>query len=360
VDKFCVFCGEKPEQKSAEHIMPKWLIELTGNPKRKAYFGYQPEIMPHPQLRTFSFDAFKFPSCASCNQKYSGLEATTKSIIEKMLVSDSLSATDINILLDWFDKVRVGLWLGFQYLDKNRAGITPKFYIEKRIGLSDRMLAIFKADTDTTGLNYIGCDLPSFTYTPSCFSIRINNLCFLNMSYNDLFSRRIGFPYPIESFAMPEQQHLSIFTSGRNRVMVPLLRGKFTIKGTEIYQPMFRDRISDAKARKYYDTQYVRENSVVWEEGIGKIFRQDNDKLREYPVSPSKEYVPNASYELGELLLKIAIQTLEWQSYIDSLAPSLRNLPPQEKRSLFHQRMWVKKLNRELIRVLLDKARGLQ
>jgi hypothetical protein len=262
--------------------------------------------------------------------------------------------------LDWFDKVRVGLWLGFQYLDKNPAGITPKFYIEKRIGLNDRMLAIFKADTDTTGLTYIGCDLPSFTYTPSCFSIRINNLCFLNMSYNDLFSRRIGFPYPIESFAMPEQQHLSIFTSGRNRVMVPLLRKKFTIEGTEIYQPMFRYRISDAKARKCYDTQYVRENSVVWEEGIGKLFIQDNDKLREYPVSPSKEYVPNASYELAELLFKIQIQTLEWQSYIDSLAPSLRNLPPQEKRSLFHQRMWVKEINRELIRVLLDKTRGPQ
>ena len=152
MDKFCVFCGEKPEQKNAEHIMPKWLIQLTGNPKRKAYFGYQHEIKPYPQRRAFSFDAFKFPSCASCNQKYSGLEATTKSIIEKMLVSDPLSASDINILLDWFDKVRVGLWLGFQYLDKNPAGITPKFYIEKRIGLNDRMLAIFKADTDIKGM----------------------------------------------------------------------------------------------------------------------------------------------------------------------------------------------------------------
>ena len=133
MDKFCVFCGEKPEEKSVEHIIPKWLIELTGNPKRKAYFGYQHEIKPHPQRRTFSFDAFKFPSCASCNQKYSALEGSTKSIIEKMLAYDSISAADIKVLLDWFDKVRVGLWLGYQYLDENPAGITPKFYIEKRI-----------------------------------------------------------------------------------------------------------------------------------------------------------------------------------------------------------------------------------
>jgi hypothetical protein len=108
VEKLCVFCGEKPKEKNAEHIIPKWLIELTGNPKRKANFGYQHDIETYPKRRTFSFDAFKFPSCASCNQKYAVHEATTKSIIEKMLVSDPLSASDINILLDWFDKVRVG------------------------------------------------------------------------------------------------------------------------------------------------------------------------------------------------------------------------------------------------------------
>lgn len=359
MDKFCVFCGEKPEEKNVEHVIPKWLIELTGKPKRKAYFGYQHEIKPYPKRRTFSFDAFKFPSCTSCNQKYSDLEATTKSIIEKILVSNPLSATDFNILLDWFDKVRVGLWLGFQYLDKNPAGITPKFYIEKRIGVNDRMLAIFKTANDIKGMNYIGCDLPSFTYTPSCFSIRINNFWFLNMSYNDLFSRRIGFPYPMESFAMPEQQELGHFTWGRNRVMVPLLKKRFTIKGKEIYQPMFRYRTSDPQARKFYNTQYVRENSMEWEKGIGKIFLQYNNKLKGYPISPSKEYVPNAFHVFEELLFKIQIQTLEWQLYIDNLAPSLKNLPTQEKRRLFHQRMWVKKSNRELIRVLLDKAKGL-
>ena len=66
-----------------------------------------------------------FVGADHCNQKYSGFEASTKSIIEKMLVSDALSASDINILLDWLDKVRVGLWLGYQYLNKNY-GFTPE------------------------------------------------------------------------------------------------------------------------------------------------------------------------------------------------------------------------------------------
>lgn len=354
--KFFVFCGGKPEEKSAEHIIPKWLIEITGDPKRKAYFGYRYEPNKQPQRRTFSFDSFRFPSCVSCNQKYSVLETNTKSVIEKMLVSGSLSASDLNLLLDWFDKIRIGLWLGYQYLDKNRAGITPKFYIEKRIGANDRMLAIFKADTDGKGLTYFGCDMPSFTYTPCCFSIRINNLFFLNMSYNDLFSRRIGFPYPKESFAMPGQQELDVFSSGRNRVMTPLLKKRFTIKGTEIYQPMFRYRISEPKVRGYYDTQYVRENSMVWEEGIGKISVQDNAELREYPGSPSRGYIPSTLYPLNPLWFRIQIQTLEWQLYIDDLAPLIRKLPTQEKRRLSNQRRLVKKTNNELLRVLLGRA----
>ena len=357
MEKFCVFCGNKPESKNYEHVIPKWLIELTGNPKRKAHFGFQFDSGPYPQRRSFSFNAFRFPSCTSCNQKYSSLEATTKTIIEKILLSDNLSATDFNVLLDWFDKVRVGLWLGYQYLDKNPAGIEPKFYIESRIGVNDRMLAIFHADTDTKGLTYIGCDFPSFTYTPSCFSIRINNLWFLNMSYNDLFSRRIGFPYPKESFAMPEQLVLGHFTWGRDRVMLPLLKKRFTITGTEIYQPMFPARISDVKAMKLYDTGYVRKNSMEWDKGIGKIFIQGDDKFMEYPVSPSMEYIPNVSYEPKELSFNIQIQTLEWQQYIDSLAPSLKNLPAQIKREQISIRIWRKQLNQEMIRALLGKAK---
>jgi hypothetical protein len=144
VDKLCIFCGSKPEVKNNEHVIPRWLIELTGNPKRNAHFGYKRDQESKLQLRTFSFNAFKFPFCKSCNQKYSKLETDTKIIIEKILTYDSLSAGDFNILLDWFDKLRIGLWLALRYLDKNPAGITPKFYIEQRVGINDRMLAIFQ------------------------------------------------------------------------------------------------------------------------------------------------------------------------------------------------------------------------
>jgi hypothetical protein len=358
--KQCVFCGDKPDEKSVEHVIPRWLIELTGNPKRKAHFGYQFKEKLSPKERVFSFDAFKFPSCASCNQKYSDLEAGTKSIIERMLTFDTLSAFHFNTLLNWLDKVRIGLWLGYQYLDKNPAGITPKYYIEKRLGVNDRMVAIFKTDTDIKGLNFVGCDFPSFTYTPSCFSLRINNIWLLNMSYNDLFSRRIGFPYPQETYAITKQLEQGTFTWGRNRMMVPLLKNRLNIKGTEIYQPMFRYRNLDPVAKELYETHYVRDNSMVWEEGIGKIFIQDNRTIHEYPSVPSIEYLPKITYNFQELWLKIAIQTLESQQFIDSFAPSFTKLDLSERKHMMKQMELVRSLNEELHRILLKKQKRLQ
>ncbi|QJB40178.1 hypothetical protein HF324_20870 [Chitinophaga oryzae] len=37
--KYCIFCGEQPQSKTKEHIIPKWLIEMTGDPNRLTFFG---------------------------------------------------------------------------------------------------------------------------------------------------------------------------------------------------------------------------------------------------------------------------------------------------------------------------------
>ena len=75
MEKVCIFCGERPESKNLEHVLPRWLIELTGNPKRRARFGYRRSVEGRPVERSFAFDAFKFPSCTECNQRFGELEA---------------------------------------------------------------------------------------------------------------------------------------------------------------------------------------------------------------------------------------------------------------------------------------------
>ena len=69
------------------------------------------------------------------------------------------------------------------------------------------------------------------------------------------------------------------------------------------------------------------------------------------------EYIPNVSHDPKELLLDIQIQTLEWQQYIDSLAPSLKNLPIKVKKELISQRIWKKQFNQKMIRALLGQAK---
>ncbi|MBE6918008.1 MAG: hypothetical protein E7470_08950 [Ruminococcaceae bacterium] len=37
--KKCIFCGEPISEKSREHVIPQWLIEMTGEKKRIAAIG---------------------------------------------------------------------------------------------------------------------------------------------------------------------------------------------------------------------------------------------------------------------------------------------------------------------------------
>lgn len=172
-EKLCVFCGQPPDIKNMEHVIPKWLIQMTGNPKRQGRFGHD---MRKNTDRLYAFDQFRFPACTKCNSRFSTLEHNAKRVVETMLCKGLLAEADINILLDWLDKVRVGLWLAFLYLDKNPLGIEPEYHIETRIGANDRFVVICQTDYPKQFLSFIGPDFPAFQYTPSCFALLVNNL----------------------------------------------------------------------------------------------------------------------------------------------------------------------------------------
>lgn len=357
--KVCVFCGERPESKTSEHVLPQWLIELTGDPKRTTEFGYQHLENGELAKRKFSFDAFKFPACKLCNQSFAALEAETKSIVTKLVNEESLSELEFNILFDWFDKIRIGLWLGYRYLDKNAMAIEPHYYINSRIGQHDRMLLILKADDKRQGLSFVGCDTPSFALTPSCFSLRINNFCFLNMSYPELLCRRIGFPYPLETYMMEDERLFCRFVKGRNRIMRPVLKKVINIQGTELYQPIFAGIIGSTDntvTTKLYDTEYVRDNCISWEKGIGKVFIKNDSRLNLYSKESSKEWVPNRSYSFEDLLFDLQILTFDWQLYINSLRPSIKLLSKEKKNIIIRKRKLSKWYNEEIMRILRIRA----
>ena len=222
--KFCVFCGQKPSSKHKEHIIPQWLIELTGDPNRLANFSNIFDIQKMRLVqKEFAFDQFKFPSCAKCNEEYSDFENKARDVVLRILDDDALSATDFMILLDWLDKIRVGLWLGYNYLQKNIAEIDPNYHIAKRIGICDRAIFIYKLSTYSPGINFGGVNLPAFQYHPICYNLRINQYSFFNLSTHFLLSKHLGFPYPRESNYSESRSILYSMVKGKNRILYPII-----------------------------------------------------------------------------------------------------------------------------------------
>src|SRR5450755_2969832 len=131
MEKTCIFCGRRPEAKTKEHVIPKWLIKMTGDPKRKVSFGtYNLKGKPPTAL---AFDQLTFPACDECNVAFSDLEGRARTVTEQLLGRGPLTSTDFVCLLDWLDKVRIGMWLGLLWLEGNPWGINPKFHISSRL-----------------------------------------------------------------------------------------------------------------------------------------------------------------------------------------------------------------------------------
>lgn len=191
--KKCVFCLSKPAPRTLEHVLPRWLIGATGNPKRLATFG---GLMEAP--RSFSFDRFVFPACQACNGRYQSVEDAAKYVVERLWVRAPISEADCISLLDWMDKIRVGLWLGGLMLAGNPLGISPRFGIDERMGNKDRLLYVGITDEPSLRLNTHVVDDPVFMVCPEFASLYANGLALISFSATSIAARNIGLPFLVE------------------------------------------------------------------------------------------------------------------------------------------------------------------
>ncbi|WP_299096799.1 hypothetical protein [uncultured Winogradskyella sp.] len=265
--KFCVFCGKKPENKTKEHIIPKWLIKLTGDEKREISLGLNFYDLASGDLydiknRLLSFQNFQFPACDNCNQKYSNFEANTSVVIKKILKEDYINESEINQLLDWFDKVRIGLWLGSITLDKIKDEVSPKFYINNRIGTKDRALYIYKLEENHNGINFHGFNTPAFQFVPSIFGLRINNFFFINYSIDNLLAERFGLPF-YRHLDYEKNTNREIFEPmiGSNKIQTPILQTVFPKPTLTLFQSI----LSINKLPEKFINEYVK-NTMASEE----------------------------------------------------------------------------------------------
>ncbi|MEG9688455.1 hypothetical protein [Klebsiella michiganensis] len=335
----CVFCGRKPEKKSREHIIPQWLIKKTGDPKRQAFFGmpvcerdndgvYTKINRPNfdnfeKKGRVFSFDSFTFPACEKCNGDYSSFEAKVKDVYERIFENKSINREQIDLFLDWMDKVRVGVWLGLRQLDKNIAEIEPNFAISSRMGCYDRVLMIKRFRNQPQGINFIGSETFAFAIMPSVFCLRINNLYFFNVSSMFLVSKGLGFPY-IEGMKLDNNSDRLIVDPlpGTAEITQPIIDRNVWGDAVCIIQPMYKNSLveksTDSELSKLYETDYIKENSLEPNEGRGAIFiRQVDGSAKKMEVGD--KLTIDFSKELKDPQhdsTRAYIEVLNWQNFL--------------------------------------------
>ena len=355
--KFCVFCGQAPEEKNREHVIPKWLIELTGDPKRIARFGITFE-KPF-RLREFSFDALVFPACASCNTRFGLLEEQIRPLFSKLLSYEPISQNELITLLDWLDKIRVGLWLGYLYLDKNPFGINPNFHVESRLGRSDRMLSTLKADHQGKGLSFVGPSFKGYQLSPTCFALRINELWLVNAAGVSLCSQRLGFPY-LEPVQIREDNKLEAHLKhGSERIMIPLERRLPLPRSVSIYQPVFRAFI-DLKEEQFLQSEWVKARTANGELGYGRLFLQRENSVQMYPEEASGLWVPVETWNGIDTLRELGVYVHRRIHEDCSNGPRLATSTPQRKRMRMHgalAKMADRSLLKNLAKSLKESAR---
>lgn len=274
--RICIFCGAPPEAKNREHPLPQWLLALTGDPSRVVTHGV--DWKSQKPIR-YAFDSFVFPACAGCNERWSGIENSAKAVVRALSRKESLLPVDYVLLLDWLDKVRIGLWLGHRYLQQTP--ITPQFTIDTRVGQKDRMVAVYPVGDHQRGLNVYGAETPLFQFKPSVFGIRINNILLLNASWDFMCSERCGYPYPrsVKLDVGTGLMHTADF-SRKKRVAHPATAGLMK-PCVLLHQPSLAsvDRGSPSMATEHLDYHLSR----AWpgRNGLGPLFRQFKDRTIE-------------------------------------------------------------------------------
>ena len=257
------------------------------------------------------------------------MEARAEPIMRMILGEQALSEADWDLILSWFDKVRVGLWLSKYLLSKNSLGINPHFHIAQRLDIRDRALIVFRRESAVQTLTIIGTFLPSFDFSPTSFALIVNNYLFVNLTGIDLCSHRLGFP-SIKPLSTDGSRVEGALISGTHRTISPILRKFPHPEGTGLYQPIYRDLLTSAGTEPAVIEEYVTKNSIDQARGIGGVFQQRLGKAGRYPAHESTLWIPGKPLD-NDRILRIA-HTSVYEHQIEQMTSALQVSPPEQKR----------------------------
>lgn len=316
--RFCIFCGQRPVEKTNEHVIPQWLINLTGDPKRYINVGQfynRISASPEGSIPRIPFDQLTFPACAVCNKEFSHLEDRACQVIQRMIALAPLGADDVDTLLDWLDKVRIGLWLGMQMFDDNPFDVRPNFYIKERLGSADRAVMVWVHAERVPGVNWIGADTPTFALMPSCFALRIQNLFMLSVSSPFVVSQELGLAYP-ERIEYADPELIVKLVAGSETLNGPLLPFIRAGRGTVLAQSIVPGLRGSDPLDHWYDGDYAKALFPI--EQRSSVFLGRGHSVSTYPDYPSRAWIPAQPPE-GNIFVTAHIETFRSQLHLFAL-----------------------------------------
>ena len=264
----CVFCGQPPDKKNKEHIFPQWLLKMTDFHGKNASVGTSWET---GKELVFNANSYTFPACTKCNERFGKIEASVKPIVESLLSDQDVTCEELELLLDWFDKVRICAWLGVKYMNQSTFIMTPKYYVNSRVGLKDRALWVTNTYRPEKTLNWSGVNSPAFMFSPTAFTLRVNNLVLVNCSSDLVLSKKLGFPYVQFERPNPNSHKTDMMLApARNNHRPTLFSTKLYLPSVCIAQPIYKETRKLRPA--YYESEYIKKHSYDHDVGIGKIF----------------------------------------------------------------------------------------
>ena len=300
----CIFCGNKPQKKNKEHVIPQWLSKYLGRYKSICH-------MPEITDLELTFAQLTFPACEKCNSEDSLLEGEAKIIVEKMMESKSVTGQEINTLLDWFDKLRTGLWLGQLTLQKKLDLMDPNFFIKDRIATKDRMLIIERIKDGGKGLGLVGNDTTMFSFAPCVFQIWFHNILITSASTDGLVSGKLGFPRLSKIQSSGYRGATATLSDGNNKITHPVVMNIDGDNKTVIYQPIFKQYLPNNQ----YDTPYVQQHCYDIDNGLGGIFVQRNGNAVRY-MQPDDKITLTPKEQPQNNALKSMKRVFELQNHV--------------------------------------------
>ncbi|MFN3779244.1 MAG: hypothetical protein ACK4SI_09645 [Brevundimonas aurantiaca] len=298
---------------------------MTGDPKRRVVLGVNhSDARP---IRVFAFDQFTFPACDACNNAYSHLESVVAPIVVKLRQKEAVSELEVDTLLDWLDKVRIGLWLGTRYLNNNLAEVDPLFHITSRMGQSDRALFITHTDA-ADGLTVCGVYSLMFALMPSVFGLRINDMLLVSASTDLMISKSLGFPYASHRWATEGVEVGLTVQPGTERVSPIDFGAQYRFPALKIFQPMYRKHL--AVGMQQHRSEYIRGHSLNPLYGRGRVLVQSDRPGRWGGIS-ADDHLCAELVVPKDLSVEFGASALELQNELIWTIASERHLPPEKR-----------------------------